>query len=847
VGASALALAISGGARADDVDITADTGPVNLDTESGTTVRVFPGIDVGGDPFTTGMRATISAWTLNNEGNIHGFNGVVFEAGGSVTNAEDASIEGEASGVVIGKSGGSGAGFVENFGIITGNDAEGVTLLNGGTIINHLGAEIRTDGLNAASVGGGTERTIVNSGSIINEGTSYTYASGVLMQGGAGTLTNNATGEIHGRYNGVYASGSAPLLLTNHGSITSTVGPAIELDAGSTVINTGTIQSAGNGLRMAGSAAGSVTNSGTIGSTGAGLAIQFVGTGERTVTLQTGSVLNGNVQGRPAAADHLRLEGTGSESITKFLSFDTLTMQGVDWELTGAGAFATGASVQDGLLRVNGTLTSPTIAVDAAAKLGGGGTLVGAVTNLGTIAAGNSIGTLFVQGSLAFEAGSTLETEVNAAGQTDLVDVTGTVAINGGTVSVLAASGSYAPSTQYTIVSTTGGRAGFFSGVTSNFAFLAPTLTYDANNVYLTLDMNGIDFDSIGGTPNQRAAGSGVQGLEGGNAIYDAVLVLDIPGARYAFDQLSGEIHASVAGLFLDDSRHLREAALDRLREGFGSRSAARGVWAHAYGAHTGLDGDGNAADLDYSSAGVFAGLDGAFGEAWQAGALIGYSRATFDVDSRNSSGSADSFHLAAYGGGQWGGLALRGGAAYAWHSIETARGIAFQGFSEQADADYDGHTAQLFGEASYALQAGAATFEPTAALAYVDVGTDGFTEDGGDAALRGDGTSADATFSTLGVRASAPIDAGDLKMQVSGFLGWRHTFGDTAPTIDLAFAGESPFGIAGTPIARDAAIIDLGLDIRTGAASRLGFAYSGQFGNGTTSQAFKAGFSVGF
>jgi outer membrane autotransporter protein len=850
VGASALALAVSGAlsnARADDVDIEVNTGPVNLDAEIGATVRVFPDIDVGGDQFTTALRATISAWTLNNEGNISGFNGVVFEAGGSVTNTEDATIEGEASGVVIGKSGGSGAGFVENFGIIIGNDAEGVTLLNGGTIINHQGAEIRTDGLNAASVGAGTERTIVNSGSIVNDGTSYTYASGVLIQGGAGTLTNNATGEIHGRYNGVYASGSAPLLLTNHGSVTSIVGPAIELDAGSTVTNTGTIQSAGNGLRMAGSAAGSVTNSGTIGSTGSGLAIQFAGTGTRTLTLQTGSVLNGNVQGRSAAADHLTLEGTASESIAKFLNFETLSMQGSDWTLTGVGSFSTSALVGTGLLSVNGTLTSPLVTVDPLARLGGSGTIVGAVTNRGTLAAGNSIGTLSVQGSVTFEAGSTLETEVNAAGQTDLVTVTGAATINGGNVSVLAASGSYAPSTQYTIVSTTAGRTGVFSGVTSNLAFLAPSLTYDANNVYLTLVNNGIDFDAIGGTPNQRAAGSGVQGLGTGNPIYDAVLVLDIPGARYAFDQLSGEIHASAASVLIDDSRHVREAALGRLRDDLGEASGKPGLWAQAYGAQTDLDGDGNAADLGYDSAGLFAGMDGEFGNAWQAGALIGYSRASFDVDARSSSGSADSFHLAAYGGGEWGGLGLRAGAAYAWHDIETARAIVFQAYADSAAAAYDSHTAQAFGEVSYALQAGAATFEPTAALAYVDVGTDGFTENGGDAVLSSSGASADTTYSTLGVRARTPFHIGGLKAQASAFLGWQHAFGDTVPTIDLAFAGSNPFGIAGVPIAEDAALVDLGLDIRAGASSKLGIAYSGQFGDGATAQSFKAAFSLSF
>ncbi len=36
------------------------------------------------------------------------------------------------------------------------------------------------------------------------------------------------------------------------------------------------------------------------------------------------------------------------------------------------------------------------------------------------------------------------------------------------------------------------------------------------------------------------------------------------------------------------------------------------------------------------------------------------------------------------------------------------------------------------------------------------------------------------------------------------GSLGWRHAFGDTAPTTTLAFAGGSPFSIAGAPIAEE-------------------------------------------
>ena len=54
---------------------------------------------------------------------------------------------------------------------------------------------------------------------------------------------------------------------------------------------------------------------------------------------------------------------------------------------------------------------------------------------------------------------------------------------------VLAQPGNYGNSTTYTILRATGGVSGTYSGVTSNFAFLTPTLSYDANDVFLTLSL----------------------------------------------------------------------------------------------------------------------------------------------------------------------------------------------------------------------------------------------------------------------------------------------------------------------------------------------------------------------
>ena len=64
-----------------------------------------------------------------------------------------------------------------------------------------------------------------------------------------------------------------------------------------------------------------------------------------------------------------------------------------------------------------------------------------------------------------------------------------------------AQSGSYARNTTYTILTANGGLSGSYTNVTSNFAFLTPSLAYDANNVYLSLFLNQSAFAAGAQTP----------------------------------------------------------------------------------------------------------------------------------------------------------------------------------------------------------------------------------------------------------------------------------------------------------------------------------------------------------
>ena len=61
----------------------------------------------------------------------------------------------------------------------------------------------------------------------------------------------------------------------------------------------------------------------------------------------------------------------------------------------------------------------------------------------------------------------------------------------------------------------------------------------------------------------------------------------------------------------------------------------------------------------------------------------------------------------------------------------------------------------------------------------------------------------------------------------------WQHAFGPATPTEALAFASTgAPFTVASLPIARDAALLEGGLDLQINPLARLGLSYSSQLGS---------------
>ena len=93
-----------------------------------------------------------------------------------------------------------------------------------------------------------------------------------------------------------------------------------------------------------------------------------------------------------------------------------------------------------------------------------------------------------------------------ASTASDRIHVTGVATLDG-TVEHIGPNGNYAPRTTYNILTADGGVQGRFTGASSTYAFLTPTLSYDPKNVYMTLTRNDVPIGSIGGTGNESSVG----------------------------------------------------------------------------------------------------------------------------------------------------------------------------------------------------------------------------------------------------------------------------------------------------------------------------------------------------
>lgn len=779
-----------------------------------------------GNALGTGTLTVLGASTLANNGNYTLANDVQLSSGLTISGTHDLTLNGVISGVgSLIKQGQANLTLSGPNNYANGTTLSGGTLtlgnddaLGSGALSVTADATLDTNSAleldNAISIANGAELTLTGDQNLSLHG--VLSGSGALTKNGSYDLRLTGTNTYSGQLN--IANGSLTLAGNN-----------VLSDADLAIANGAIVYVGGNNGIDALSGSGNL-------SLGVGYTLA-VGTGDSS------SLFGGDLTGDAS----LDKQGSG----TLVLNGNSILRQGT---FVNGGSLIIGGSA--------GSTASLESAVNVAsgALLGGHGRIIGDVdiASGATLAPGNSIGTLSVTGNVTLASGSLFEVEANPDGSADSLTATGDVSLNGATLSLLAGNGSWAPNTSYSIISASNVIGTFATPVVSNLAFLDTSLDYSSgNSVVLSLTRNDISFANVASTDNQRASAAGIESLATSSALYNAIAGLSASGARAAYDNLSGEIHASLQSALLDDSRYVRESLNQRLLAAQGL-TGSNGVlrtstdgptfWLQGYGGWARNDSDNNAARLEHDSQGTLFGADVALNDTWRVGAAVGLGRSDIDAHARDSSADVDSQSLALYASGQWQRLNLRLGAARSWNQIDTRRHVQVGALNEREKASYDATTTQLFSELGYRIDLAPAQLEPFIGLAHVQFDGDAVDEHGGNTALHGQGQEQEVSYSSLGLRGALPLaTVADVPVSAQGSLAWQHAFGDTTPDSRLAFAGGDSFQVQGTPMERNSAVAELGLQAQVTAATRVGLSYSGRFGEDYRDNGVRLALSVGF
>jgi outer membrane autotransporter protein len=835
-------------------------------------------------------------YTVINYGTIVGTNrtGVLLENGGNVYNGRRGEIVGGRYGVDISSpviinvgfasaDGGSPYYTVDNSGTISGESRDGVRLRDGGSVFNDRRGDIfgGMDGVHISSssipfltpgslvVAGNTltldNYTVDNYGTIIG-----TNRTGVLLENG-GSVYNGRHGIISGGRYGVDISNPLPLELVsgavnvgsyytveNYGSISGYDRDGVRLRDGGSVYNgrSGDIYGNHHGVHITGGAA-SIINAGTI--TGDGGTAILLDSYNDTVTLMTGSRVYGNIDGG-GGVDAAWLEGHGTYN-DGFLNFADLTVQASDcrggWNLAGNNTFTNSATVESGLLRINGTLNTPLLTVDEGATLGGSGVINGIVDNQGDFTPGNSPGILTINGSMTN--GGDYQVQLNPT-TNDLILVNGTATITGGDVIVQPDRVIYGSNTVYTILTATNGVSGAYDTnyIEPQFSpytalFLASSLSNDLDNVYLTLHRK--KFTTVANTYNQNSVAGALDGIVDSpapgmsNLVTEFFWLPDAATARAALDSMSGEIHGTLGMLDVQQQNAFNNSIAlrtGRMSAGGGNGGSASmkpvqlasagstlppmrqveanqplDIWIQGFGSFGHVGNDGNALGGDYTISGLSGGMDYRVCPELLVGLGLGYSHNGADVGGPAANGRVDAFQIGGYGGYVKGPWHLDGILSYGFLHTATTRFIDVGSIHQEADGSYDGGVFSLSAEGGYAFVFDWLTVEPTVGLDYAHLSQDGFSEtgtstDGNNYGLKVNSVDMDSFRSALGVRLAAQFGKkGGVQFIPALRAAWEHEFVDRYADVNASFIGGSgAFDVRGVELGADSGVLGAGLTV---------------------------------
>jgi uncharacterized protein with beta-barrel porin domain len=696
-----------------------------------------------------------------------------------------------------------------------------------------------------------------------------TYATGINIEGAsafAGGIVN--TGVVRAAVNGP----SAKAIGINISASSFAGG----------IANTGTIGATAVGANAkafgiyvaSGAGPGTITNSGTIAvSGGAGsAAIDLVGATTATIIDQKAGAIIGNIDFSTNKDNLVATGGLIDGSIIGDGGGTAYTTDGQTVTVSGAVTFGCPGSAPSGCAGI----------ADVQSVGLTGGSLI-----LTPSAVISSVGTF------AQSRGSTLVLEVYApgVGPTDAaapsitaktVSLAGALEIDPLAPVVSTEADQYQSKNTYaSIIVASAGDSDKLTSVTSNTPLLTPSVT-DRSGHY-TITLTRLAFGNVAGlTSAERSFGTYLEGLyDKGQDLSSIDPLFAMNASQYIAYLKSGSAPASTvtrnqatqstqsfataienrlqsAGAFDGSGFTLGLGETDAPDETTAGRASFAssggnethwGVWSHAYGLSSdGMVGMGGAGFAQ--ATGGIIGYDAKLSPRLVVGVAADYVRSAWDFDQGIGNDRQGQYQLAAYSRYTAGAWHLSGVAGFGYADYNGAGGGSGPGFLG-TDGPLDGSDMMAHAELGYDVRQPGVTVTPLAGLGYTGwrlnaVGESGF----GAANLETNATDSWSLASSLGARVATQFELAGAHIASDLQVAWQHTLAGEAGLVTEQFAGAASgasFAEPGAPLARDSAVIGLGLTGALSASTRLFLDYDGTLDRVYPNHTLSAGFKTTF
>jgi autotransporter-associated beta strand protein len=562
--------------------------------------------------------------------------------------------------------------------------------------------------------------------------------------------------------------------------------------------------------------------------------------------------------------------------------------------LSGISSYTGATTVNGGTLTVTGNIASSSgVTVNSGAMLNGTGIVPNVTVNGGgTLAPGLSPSQITISGNLGMASAAIYLIQISPTAASK-ANVSGSANV-GGAVNVVAGAGSYTPGTKYTILTTTGGPVtGTFSGASMVGASnVRPMLSYDANDVYLTLVQATLAVPpnlSI----NQQNVASALNAFinSGGNlpAGFQNLFNLSPAQVAQALTQLDGQnnsVGQQASFQLMNEFLLLMLNPFDSDRAGFGGAGFGAGgarfapedqevspdvaeayaavtpyykapiappapkrwnVWAAAFGGSNNTNGDPNgvgSANFSAQTGAVAAGVDYKLTPDTLIGVALAGGGTSWGLARGLGSGHTDAFQAGLYASQRFGAWYVSGAAAFANYWASTSRNITLPAI-DTLNANFNAESWGGRVEGGYRFAWGSFNLAPYAAFQAQSFTTPNYSE----ASASGSNQFALNYASRTGNVERAEFGSwantlyllqGNSVLSLFGRAAWAHDWQNT-PQASATFLGLAPiaaFIVNGAKPAADLGVVTAGAELRMASGWALMGKFDGEFGSGTQTYA---------